>query len=189
MLPHPRSRLEARGSAVLHFGRVKPIPAALLPIAVFLALGSGWAWAGRQPAVPLQIQKRLANLYPREMAFVPGRLPTDDLYVRWFPLHSIRNTRWTSYYGYEIFFHKKHLSAGVEFVVARRSCSWRAQGHFRINGHKISWRRTYDDSGDIIDEFAWRCMRTVRGQPFVLVGMGGGLRGDAYVVAYAKPAR
>lgn len=156
----------------------------MLAIACVLAPGVAWALGGRQPVVPVRVQRTVLNLYGKRLAFVPSRLPAGYRYQGW------SHSRKPSYFEYQFNFVEKDSTGKVvaapSFQVIRRACpsapSWPAQGHFRLNGHKIAWSRTNTET------YAWRCL-AAQGRTFVIFGVNGSVRTDAFLVAYAKPVR
>lgn len=163
---------------------MRRLPAAWFAIACLLAPGAGWAFAGRRSVVPIRVQRTVLNLYGKQMAFVPSRPPAGYRYQGW------SHSRKPSHYEYQFNLVKKdstgEIVAAPSFQVIRRPCpsapSWPAQGYFRLNGHKIAWSRTNADT------YAWRCLST-KGHTFVIFGVNGSVRTDAFLVAYAEPAR
>lgn len=164
---------------------MRRLPVGSLVVVVVLALGVSSGSATRQPIVPLRVQRTVANLYGKEMAFVPGRLPAGYRFAGW------SHSRRPSHFEYQLDVVKRDstgaIVARLAFQVLRRPCpsapAWGAQGYFRIDGHKIAWSRTNSDT------YAWRCLTTARGRSFVIFGMNGSVRTDAYLTAYATPVR
>jgi hypothetical protein len=164
---------------------MRRLPAGSLVVVFVLALGVSSGLATRQPVVPLRVQRTVANLYGKEMAFVPRRLPAGYRFAGW------SHSRKPSLFEYQVNLVKRDstgaILAQVAFQVLRRPCpsapAWGAQGYVRIDGRRIAWSRTNSDT------YAWRCMTTAKGRSFVIFGMNGPVRTDAYLTAYATLVR
>jgi hypothetical protein len=150
--------------------------AALFATLAFLFAFGSQASARQQSTVPAPLRSALVNIYGG-MAYIPARLPAGYAYRNW--SHSVKP--WN--FEYRLNFRSNGSGSGVSLEAVRRACPpWPAKGTVRVNRHVIKWARSNAETT------TWRCLK-YGGRSFVLFGLNGSLRSEAYVLGYAVAAR